>query len=1517
MRNNVRQRPWPAAVLAAGVGLCLTVAGTPALAAPVTPSAAAIPTPKTTIGEAEAAAQAATKGEPVAVTAATTATSTLTANPDGSFTLTQAVQPVRKLVGGVWKDLDATLKIDDDGTITPTLATGDLHLSAGGSGPFATMAGGGSSLALTLPFSLPKPTLAGPTATYADVLPGVDLTVTADSQGGFSQVLAVADAKAAANPLLSSLAMATSARGLNLSADAAGNIVGTDVNRRTVVTAPAPIMWDSTVAADAGPTVTDPSTKRVLDARTGMPARSSAHSPGLGARTAKLGVAVAKDKITLTPSKALLDSAAWPVYVDPAWSWGAAQNGYAVIDNSRPSTNYWKSSPSTLDDLQSGKDPDGTEVRRTLLNFGIDTSKLTKDVIINSATLNITETWAYNCTASNVDIYAPNTTLTSTNATWNAWSGVSLGTRNDQVSAAYGYNSSCPAHGVGFDISTGIKAAAGAGRKTQTFVIKANDESSQTGWKRWSTSTPKITVDYDHKPNVPTGLKTSPTTACSGTTVGDHDIKLYATVSDPDGGTVSENFTVWKSTDGTVKTSGTLTNVASGSGSTPFTVKASWMKTIAAGKPTAFRWNVTTSQNGLTSAASTTCTFTFDPTRPHAPDVTPPTGATIGKPATFAVSYVKNVGETTAPASYQFQLNGGAVVTVTADSSGNATFSAVPMRTINWINVTSASAGSNFSPDAASEPFTAVPPAPAADADLTGDGNPDLLAVGGVNNMPAGVWVAPGTGRADTSLNVVATDIGAFGNGTNTTGSPADFNGAQVISGEFTGDHLQDLLYYYPSGSGKAGSGGVLAGNGDGSPITPGVDDAQHSISSGILTDYSATGNADEPMMLANAGTSSGQSSGFLDLIGIAGDDTDGYHLVYYPNSGGPTQYAMSYPLTTAAPDGTMNWKAWKIVTAQTPAGTTSMFLWNSTTGALYLWTGLTFTTDGSNNTLTYTSRVIADGTASTFQKAAAVTLRSGDINRDGTPDLWVSGASATATAWIVTTMIGTTATLAAQTSQTVLAASHAWHLNDSAGDASVTTAQDSSGALTATISGAQWNTGDMISPDLQFTGSTTSAATTTAKALSTIADFSVGFWAKPDAYDGTVVSQDGTSGPGFRVWPSADGAWNFAMQRTDAAPTSAVQDTAKSAIGTARLGLWYHVVVSYQASNKQMRLYVNDQLAATATHSTPWSAGGGFQIGTMRTSATAHDNHFKGQVAHVSTYNAVINPMPEAQHAVWDHARDPNGSWPSSGQLLDNNPAVSNTAAAALPDGTVHAFTLVPGSGIWERVRSASGVWSGTATKIDTNGSITDIAAVGLPNGTLHLASLVPGSGIWYRSRSAAGTWAASSTKIDANTAITDVSGAGLPDGTLHLQTIVPGSGVYNRIRNTAGTWGSASVIDTNTAISDVSAAALPDGTLHVQTLVPSAGVYDKTRSTTGTWSSSTAVESTAAATSVSSGADADGNLHVVTSLNGIGVFDRTRATSGTWAVHVQLDTNGTAIASYTAVAVDKKVHVGVLTNP
>ena len=225
------------------------------------------------------------------------------------------------------------------------------------------------------------------------------------------------------------------------------------------------------------------------------------------------------DQVSMTPDAEMLTASAtqWPVYIDPSWS-AKATAGWSTISQNYPDTTYWKNTPSASGEMTIGT-ADGYTTR-SLMNFPIDLATLT-GATITRAELNVFETWSYSCTATQVDLYTTNQTLTQSNAKWSSWPSNTWTTLRDSQTKAHGWSSSCPAAGVGFDVKSAMIAAITSGRAIPTFrAARAHSETDPVllqalhpQRQQRPGASPSPTT---FPPSPPTDLHTSPTTNCGG-----------------------------------------------------------------------------------------------------------------------------------------------------------------------------------------------------------------------------------------------------------------------------------------------------------------------------------------------------------------------------------------------------------------------------------------------------------------------------------------------------------------------------------------------------------------------------------------------------------------------------------------------------------------------------------------------------------------------------------------------------------------------------------------------------------------------------------------------------------------------------------------------------------------------------------------------------------------------------------------------------------------------------------------
>jgi hypothetical protein len=602
-----------AVILLLGVG---GMAGTGAAHAASAPESAATPIPVAEKSAEEVALAAAKEsGAPVEVATKTTETQQVFANPSGTFTVEQSSGPVRVRRGASWTPIDTNLRRRPDGSITAAATALDLTFSGGGTdAPMARIARGHASLALAWPSPLPAPVLSGDTATYADVLPGVDLQVRAHADS-FSEVLVVKTAEAASQPALSRLQLGAQVSRASLRATASGGFEAVDVSGATVFSSPQPVMWDS--KGDLGG-VDALSTQE--DAAVGtVDSRARARAPQNGDQTAPMDLEVGTDSVTVVPDPTLLRNGHFPLYLDPAVH-GAKLNARAMVNQSYPTTEYYNLANAAHEGV-GYTDQEG--VHRKRLFWRYDTRPIHGKTILK-ATFSAYEVWSDSCTPTPVILGLTGWFDAGTN--WNnqpAW----VRQLGQPRTVAYGRPGCAPGGAwVEFDAKSAAVDAAAKRWAATSLTLRAGNEGHRSGWKRFRSDgafAARLSIEYNSPPAVPTSLRTSsPVTSCvtgAGRPVIPADAPiLIARLNDADTAqSVLAHFELWATGGARIgqpyKTAPKKPNV-------DYSVQ---LPDLAAGN---YSWKVSAYDGYAWSAFSRWCEFTVDPSKPSTPTVTTPEG---------------------------------------------------------------------------------------------------------------------------------------------------------------------------------------------------------------------------------------------------------------------------------------------------------------------------------------------------------------------------------------------------------------------------------------------------------------------------------------------------------------------------------------------------------------------------------------------------------------------------------------------------------------------------------------------------------------------------------------------------------------------------------------------------------------------------------------------------------------------------------------------------------------------------
>ncbi|AJE82749.1 LamG domain protein jellyroll fold domain protein [Streptomyces albus] len=557
-RARIRRRRAGAttALLVGALSLGLGAALLPEPAAATPPSqapSAAGPSARTST---EAAlARAASTGEPVEVTSLRSETGEVFATADGNLEAREHLRPVRVRRDGAWQDIDTDLTVKG-GAVAPKAAAIGLEFSAGGTGPLVKMARAGRRVALSWPRELPAPELSGPTATYRNVLPDVDLRMEAQ-EDGFTQLLVVKSAEAAASEEVAELRLKLDTAGVAVGETADGGLEAVDRGAGgAVFEAPEPMMWDSSTAATRKRTAPTDASRRGPPASAAPQKEVEEPSAGESARLAPVAVDVPAggDALVLTPDAELLtgEDTTYPVYIDPQWY--APDAGAWTM-----ASKYWAGSPQWK---FNGEHDAGLGYCDWNYCQPHDTKRLFYRIAVSmfagksvlSAEFVVRNTWSASCSAREVELWR--TKGISDRTTWNSQNASGFWQqRLDTRSFAYGY-SGCAAKDAEFDVKSAVQSAADDRASTLTFGLRAGSESDGLAWKRLSDKA-FLRVKYNRPP---AQIKTSQLTAEYGGPCKDsaHAARVRtlgriraSRVTDPDGDPVAVQFQAkWDAGDG-------------------------------------------------------------------------------------------------------------------------------------------------------------------------------------------------------------------------------------------------------------------------------------------------------------------------------------------------------------------------------------------------------------------------------------------------------------------------------------------------------------------------------------------------------------------------------------------------------------------------------------------------------------------------------------------------------------------------------------------------------------------------------------------------------------------------------------------------------------------------------------------------------------------------------------------------------------------------------------------------------
>ncbi|MFJ3513463.1 DNRLRE domain-containing protein [Streptomyces sp. NPDC090131] len=802
------------------------------------------------VDEPQARRLAQKSGKEVEVTAARSANTTTWAQPDGSFRKQIFSSAFRANVDGRWKPIDTGLERVEGGYAAKAVNgrvffSGGSKEQAGGEErasrgvtrvslrqdapgqvwtELVRLNTGGHDMTVSWPGALPAPVIDGPRALYENVRPGIDLVMTAQD-GGYSHLLVVKDKQAAANPLLGQLKYRLASPDMTFHLDDESDALSArDAKGEEIAGSPTPMMWDSSGKVA---TTDDKPAWKPADAAKQHPTLALSGLAGAeGARLRPVAAALADNALSLTPDNALLNApeTVYPVFIDPSFK--GHKHAWTLLYKTAGNSSFYNGqnyNASGTHEARVGYESTSGGTSRSIFNFDFGSQLHGSEIV--SASVRALQTYSWSCDQKPTDIYS--TPYITSSSTWNNTTG--FWTKKVATErAGYGYNSSCPDNWIAPDIKGLVAEAANSGWGALSLGFAAPNESDSYYWKKFianGETAPYIEVVYNNRPDIPVAanMQTIPGGPCqtsgSGTAIGKTNVTFQVKGSDRDDRPDQQNLDrvqieVWPAAGGGPVFDQWLPANIDGvvSAEVP-------LDTFTDGQ-TYYWLSRTTDKDGawsggsgpLNSGSSGWCTFTVSHTVPPNPAVSsaafPPQGDNFTEWSTEPAStpgqtfsLKGNGAKAEDIREYQWSLNrpyfdqkatpkagsDEAIVPLQVDTSGP-----------NVLYVRTVSKSGNISNQSVYGFLVRPRAGQDKPGDVTGDGNPDLLAIDKDGNLR--------TYAGDTGGDTDAYIPGAVENGQPVAPGywkdPA--TGQSALIGHATdwypGDGLTDLIARMPDG---------------------------------------------------------------------------------------------------------------------------------------------------------------------------------------------------------------------------------------------------------------------------------------------------------------------------------------------------------------------------------------------------------------------------------------------------------------------------------------------------------------------------------------------------------------------------------------------------------------------------------------------------------------------------------------------------------------------------------------------